>query len=242
MKSITDRVAKNVLRYESNIFGIEYRRFMMIIFALIISALIFRLNLYLSVVFLLISSAFLIIKVKGEVLGNVVLSWFRRHISGTEGILINTYELFEVNGCILSLYGNTVVGIVEIDPVQSHTAPSNDLNATDNSLRLILNNLECSVEFLSIPHVPDPAPLLPMLNGELERDYTELLKYSFAGVYYLRNYMVLKYPVTAKGFHETATHVIDGMEKLRRDLSLSGFVVRKIDSRTVFANIFSNMV
>ncbi|MCL5802194.1 MAG: hypothetical protein ACYCPR_04105 [Thermoplasmataceae archaeon] len=242
MKIVGDRVAKNVLKYEANIFGFEYRRFMMIILAVIISALIFRLNLYLSVAFLLLSMIFLIARVNDRVLGTVMVTWARKQFSGTEGILNNTYELHEMKECIFSLYDNTISGIVEISSPQFHSVPGSDTGARDNGLRLILNKLDCSVEFISVPHEPDLTGLLPRDKGELEQDYAGLLRYSFSGIYYLKNYVVLKYPVTARGFHEAATMAADGIEKLRRDLSSLGFTVHKIDSRPLFIRIFSSMV
>jgi len=242
MKSYNERVAKNVLRYESNIFGIEYRRFMLIILSIAVSALLFNFNLYVSVLFLLVSSILIFGRIHGEVAGTVTWHWFQRRLSKSEVTVISTYEMHEINDCVIAHYENEVAGILEIASEQFHSIPPGDLKGVDESIHLLLNKIECNIEFLTLPHVLDLTCYLPGENGEIENDYAGLLRYAFRDTYYFNSYAVVHFPAGASGFQSAALKVIGEMNKLKGDVSALGFSVRKISSKQEFKEIFSEIV
>ncbi|WP_393970647.1 hypothetical protein OXIME_000872 [Oxyplasma meridianum] len=242
MKSYNERVTRNVLRYESNIFGIEYRRFMLIILTIIVSALLFNLNLYISVIFLLVSSVLILGRIHGEVLGTITWRWLKHVLSKSEVVVINSYDMHEINDCIIAYYENEAAGILEIGSEQFHSIPPGDLKSVDESTRLLLNKIECNIEFISIPRSLDLTSYLPGKKGDLENDYAELLKYAFRDAYYFNSYAVLHYPSGNTGFQNAALKVVEEMDRLRRNITAIGFSVRKISSKREFEEIFSGIV
>ncbi len=242
MKSYNERVAKNVLRYESNIFGIEYRRFMLLILSISLAALLFKFTLYGSILFLLISFIFIFWKIHGEVAGTVAWHWLVRRFSRSEGTIRNTYALHEMEGTFIASIENEAAGILEIGSEQFHSIPPGDLKAVDESIRILLNKIDCSIEFVSIPQVLDPAGYLPDQTGEIERDYAELLEYAFRDVYYFKSFAVMHSSAGTSGFQSAALKIMEEMEKLKRDIAVLGFTARRISSRHEFEEIFSNIV
>ncbi len=242
MKSYNERVARNVLRYESNIFGIEYRRFMLTILSITLAAILFKFTLYGSLLFLLVSSIFIFWRINGEVAGTVAWHWLGRRFSRSEGTIRNTYVLHEMEGAIIASCESEAAGILEIGSEQFHSIPPGDLKAVDESIRILLNKIDCSVEFLCISHVLDLTGYLPEQSGEIESDYAELLEYAFRDVYYFKSFAVMHYSTGTSGFHSAALKVMEEMEKLKRDIGVLGFAVRKISSGQEFKEIFSNIV
>lgn len=242
MKSYNDRVARNVLRYESNIFGIEYRRFMLIILSIAISAILFNFNLYVSVLFLLASSYLIFGRVHGEMAGIATLHWFRRRFSKSEITVRNAYVIHEMDDSIIAHCENEAAGILEIESEQFHSIPPGDLNGVDESIRILLNEIDCCIEFISIPHVLDLTGYLPDKKGDIENDYADLLRYAFRDTHYLNNYAVLHFSTGTSGFQSAALKVMEEMDKLQRNITALGFSVRKISSRKEFVEIFSGIV
>lgn len=242
MKSYNERVAKNVLRYESNIFGIEYRRFMIVILSVVIAALLFKFTLYGSILFLLVSSALIFGRIHGEVAGTVTLYWLKRRFSRSEATVRNNYDLHEVNNCIIAYCENEAAGILEIGSEQFHSIPPGDLKAVDESIRILLNKIDCSIEFLCMPHEIDLTQYLPDRAGEMESDYAELLKYAFRDTYYFTSFAVLHSAAGTSGFHTASLKVLEEMEQLKRDITALGFTVRKISGKDEFERIFSSIV
>ena len=242
MKSYNERVARNVLRYESNIFGIEYTRFMLVILTIVLAAFIFRFTLYGSIVFLLIASIFIFWKIHGELAGAIAWHWLRRRFSRYEGTIRNTYTLHEIDGTIIAISENEASGILEIGSEQFHSIPPGDLKVVDESVRILLNNIDCKIEFISLPHVVDSRGYFPDQKGEIESDYSELLEYAFRDIYYFKSFAVMHYLAGNSGFHNAALKIKEEMEKLKRDITVLGFSVRKIDSIQEFEEIFSSVV
>lgn len=231
----------NVYFLRAKIAGIEVSRLLGIVVSICISALLFQVDLVVSMIFLISSLLLMLLNYKGEMFGLLLIRVLSYSIRRKEGIISKDFLVTKQNGLTFITRNGQIALVVRTTGANVSFFKNEYAERYFVTVRTLLDVISCNLEVVGIPSPPDLNKYRIEETDEYSREYNTLVEYVFSGCYYYDVHLILKGRLSQGKEILTMSRIEDDYKKVREKLLSIGFKCEGVHGTEELRNFLRDM-